>query len=433
MNKVALQDFTLAPQRPHLQQKPRNDSTIAVPNRFAKALVFGLALVILACLNKFILGTGQNFSAGQIMVQSSADIYFARLSSFAILLMSIVLASITGVSKAAVRTSAVFWMPLILFLWLRLPVLEGDKAVFLRTLNFYAVMISMSLLACNKQNSVLFLKYLYYIMAAANSIGLVLFIAKMPFSYFSDGYGIMFTGVFPQKDILSTTAALGALLAISRMLRGYKYVDLAIFCLQILTLSYAATLSSLGAFVFGFFALFRPVLLLGLTGTLAVTLPFSHSIFAPITTILGKDPTFTGRTRLWEFTLEESLKLPLFGHGFRHISATADWMQMLQSEFRSDSFFIPHAHNLWIDSFYKFGIFGTTILILIMILIPMIFIRPSPLFDLNRLCYALLSFWLFKSALTVPFLSSDTTSYIWAFCLSFCIIRARDRSKNTKS
>lgn len=430
MNKRAFHVYTLAAKQP---RAPQHANIGVAPNHFAKILVFGLALLILACLNKFILGTGQNFSAGQIMQQSSADIYFARMSSFAILLMSIVLANITGVSRTAIRTSALFWLPLILFLWLRLPILEGDGPVLLRTLNFYAVIIAMSLLACNKENSNLFLKYLYYIMAIANSIGLVLFTAKIPFSYFSDGYGMMFTGVFPQKDILSTTAALGAILAISRITSGYKCIDIGIFCLQIITLFCAATLSSLGAFIFGFFAIFRPVLLLGLTGAFAILLPFTHFFFASIATMLGKDPTFTGRTRLWEFTLEEALQSPLFGHGFRHVSATIDWMQMLQSEFRSDSFFIPHAHNLWIDAFYKFGIFGTTILALIMILIPMIFIRPSPLFDPNRICYALLSFWLFKSALTVPFLSSDTTSYIWAFCLSFCVICTQDRSENPKS
>lgn len=273
MNKRAFHVYTLAAKQP---RAPQHANIGVALNHFAKILVFGLALLILACLNKFILGTGQNFSAGQIMQQSSADIYFARMSSFAILLMSIVLANITGVSRTAIRTSALFWLPLILFLWLRLPILEGDGPVLLRTLNFYAVIIAMSLLACNKENSNLFLKYLYYIMAIANSIGLVLFTAKIPFSYFSDGYGMMFTGVFPQKDILSTTAALGAILAISRITSGYKCIDIGIFCLQIITLFCAATLSSLGAFIFGFFAIFRPVLLLGLTGAFAILLPFTH-------------------------------------------------------------------------------------------------------------------------------------------------------------
>ena len=408
---------------PALRQKSDTAQTRDMPpaSRLTRFLVLSLAVVILACLNKLILGTGQNFSAGQMMVQSTADIYFARVSSFSILLLSILLAGVTGISQAALKSISIFWLPLIGYLWLRVPIFDGDGAVLLRTLNFYAVLASMSILASNRKNAELFLLNLYYLIAFVNLIGLTLFIAKVEFSYFSDGYGIMFTGLFPQKDLLSTTAALGACLALFRLLTRYKFIDIGIFILQITTLFLSSTLSSLGAFIFGALAIFAPVFAIGFAGSVALCLPVMHSVFAPVAILFGKDPSFTGRTRLWDFTLQEAQQAPLFGHGFRHISATAEWMQMVQSEFRSDSFFIPHAHNLWVEGYDKFGIFGIILLALALIVSPMLFKRPQNGEPLDQICYALLPFWLFKSALTVPFLNSDTTAYLWAFCLSFCV------------
>jgi O-antigen ligase len=390
-------------------------------SRVTQGLTLLLAMLVLTCLNKFILGTGQNFSTGQIMIQSSAEISYARLSSFAILCLSVLLTAFTGISKKAVKNTALFWLPLLAYMWLRIPILEGNAAILFRTLNFFAVIISMSLLTCNRKTATLFLDNIYYLMAISNFIGLAFYLFKIPFSYFTDGYGIMFTGIFPQKDLLSTTAALGALIAVQRSIVKINYSDGVIFILQILTLFLASTLSSLGAFFFGFFGLFAPRFAIAVTGFLAVLLPILYPIVAPITALIGKDPTLTGRTRLWDFALKDASETPLFGHGFRHISATRDWMQMLQSEFRSDSFFIPHAHNVWIEILDKFGIFGILILISTLILFPILcnqLKRPSAL---DRLCFALLSFWLFKSALTVPFLNSDTTAYLWTFCLSFSV------------
>ena len=396
--------------------------TVAEPTQasgFIRLLILCVAILILTCLNKFILGTGQNFTDGQIMVQTSKEILFARLSSFIILCLSIVLTAVTGVSNTALKRISLFWLPLIGYLWLRIPILEGDISILFRTLNFCAVITSMSLLACNRRNAALFWTTLYYLMALTNFIGLALYFAKSPFAYFSDGYGIMFTGVFPQKDLLSTTAGLGILFALQRILTKRTLIDIGIFVLQGITLLLASTLSSLGAVIIGAFALFYPLLAIGLGGGLAVLIPLTYSIATPIFKIIGKDETLTGRTKLWQFTLQKAQDSPFFGHGFRHISATHEWMQMLHSEFRNDSFFIPHAHNLWVESFEKFGILGALILIFTLIISPMLNNRNQVCFFLDRFCLALLSFWLFKSALTVPFLNSDTTAYLWAFCFNF--------------
>lgn len=411
------------PAKPVLRIAAEQTQPDKIPNqsRLTQILVLTLAVLILACLNKLLLGTGQNFAAGQIILQSNADIYFARISSFAILLLSFTLAAATGISHAALKKIALFWLPFVLYLWIKIPIFRGEGEILLRTLNFLAVIASMSILASNRRNAMLFLDYIYFLMALANLIGLTLYMAKVPFSYFSDGYGLMFTGVFPQKDILSTTAALGACLAIPRILMQRNFIHLAILTLQITTLFFASTLSSLGAFGFGVLAIFAPVFAIGLAGSIALFLPLIHPLFAPITILLGKDPSLTGRTRLWEFTLDDALKSPIFGNGFRHISATADWMQMIQSEFRSDSFFIPHSHNLWVEGFDKFGVVGLLLLAVALIIWPMFLTRPPNGQPFERICFALLPFWLFKSALTVPFLNSDTTAYFWIFCLSFCV------------
>lgn len=71
---------------------------------------------------------------------------------------------------------------------------------------------------------------------------------------------------------------------------------------------------------------------------------------------LGRDPTFTNRTRIWQLALEYIAKRPWFGYGFgafwREQSADAQifWVAL--------GFKTPHAHNSWLEMALGIGWVG---------------------------------------------------------------------------
>jgi len=74
---------------------------------------------------------------------------------------------------------------------------------------------------------------------------------------------------------------------------------------------------------------------------------------------LGRDPTFTNRTRIWQLALEYIAKRPWFGYGFgafwREQSADAQifWVAL--------GFKTPHAHNSWLEMALGIGVVGAGI------------------------------------------------------------------------
>jgi len=74
---------------------------------------------------------------------------------------------------------------------------------------------------------------------------------------------------------------------------------------------------------------------------------------------LGRDPTFTNRTRIWQLALEYIANRPWFGYGFgafwREQSADAQvfWVAL--------GFKTPHAHNSWLEMALGIGVVGAGI------------------------------------------------------------------------
>ena len=74
---------------------------------------------------------------------------------------------------------------------------------------------------------------------------------------------------------------------------------------------------------------------------------------------LGRDPTFTNRTRIWQLALEYIAHRPWFGYGFgafwREQSTDAQifWVAL--------GFKTPHAHNSWLEMALGIGIVGVGI------------------------------------------------------------------------
>jgi exopolysaccharide production protein ExoQ len=72
---------------------------------------------------------------------------------------------------------------------------------------------------------------------------------------------------------------------------------------------------------------------------------------------LGRDPTFTNRTRIWQLALEYIAKRPWFGYGFgafwrdQNADAQIFWTAL--------GFKTPHAHNSWLEMALGIGVVGT--------------------------------------------------------------------------
>ena len=96
------------------------------------------------------------------------------------------------------------------------------------------------------------------------------------------------------------------------------------------------------------------LLVFGLAGTALLAVGWQDVLAA-----LGRDPTFTNRTRIWQLALEYIGRRPWFGYGYggfwRADSADANifWAAL--------GFKTPHAHNSWLELALGVGIVGVAI------------------------------------------------------------------------
>jgi O-antigen ligase len=96
------------------------------------------------------------------------------------------------------------------------------------------------------------------------------------------------------------------------------------------------------------------LLILGLAAGALLTVGWQDVLAA-----LGRDPTFTNRTRIWQLALEYIARRPWFGYGYggfwRADSADANifWAAL--------GFKTPHAHNGWLELMLGMGIAGAAI------------------------------------------------------------------------
>jgi len=99
------------------------------------------------------------------------------------------------------------------------------------------------------------------------------------------------------------------------------------------------------------------LLVIGLAGGAVLSMTWQDALLA-----LGRDPTFTNRTRIWQLALEYIDYRPWFGYGFgafwQETSADAQtfWVAL--------GFKTPHAHNSWLELVLGVGVVGFGIAIL---------------------------------------------------------------------
>jgi exopolysaccharide production protein ExoQ len=96
-------------------------------------------------------------------------------------------------------------------------------------------------------------------------------------------------------------------------------------------------------------------------GAAAVSSTLLIRYYAAIMGILGKDPTLTGRTKIWSLVLVSIMKHPLLGYGYR------GYWHGLQGESANvslaDHWIVPAAHNGFLDLWLGLGAVGVGIVI----------------------------------------------------------------------
>jgi len=96
-------------------------------------------------------------------------------------------------------------------------------------------------------------------------------------------------------------------------------------------------------------------------GGAAVTGYLFATYYATIMSLIGKDPTLTGRTKIWNLVLASAMRRPLLGYGYR-----AFW-HGLQGESANvalaDRWIVPAAHNGFLDLWLGLGIIGVGLVV----------------------------------------------------------------------
>jgi O-antigen ligase len=100
--------------------------------------------------------------------------------------------------------------------------------------------------------------------------------------------------------------------------------------------------------------LFAFVTLLGSIGVVAAAL----SSIATITSAYGKDTTFSGRTEIWEASIDAFLRRPWLGHGYGALFWREDLSPETAQIWRQVGFEASHAHNGALDMALQIGLVG---------------------------------------------------------------------------
>jgi exopolysaccharide production protein ExoQ len=206
------------------------------------------------------------------------------------------------------------------------------------------------------------------------AIGSLLLAIVSPGNAFVFGYDALvpdFIGIFPHKNVLGQTMAVGALaclhgIRVARRPPLYKIVMLLVFTGMTVAAKSTSALLVILSFcgISAFFMLWqkggaaRGVAILLAIGIAPVLIAI---IVAPdpILELIGKDPTLTGRTEIWAFVTNDIWMKPLFGWGYfgfwhfnnpaaREISDAVHWT-------------VPEAHNGLLELLLDLGFVGTAL------------------------------------------------------------------------
>jgi O-antigen ligase len=89
--------------------------------------------------------------------------------------------------------------------------------------------------------------------------------------------------------------------------------------------------------------------------TLGAALWLAPDIFL---TLLGKDATLTGRTRIWAGVMRQIRLRPVLGYGYGAVwNETSNWGPLAKIT-KEAGFVAHHAHNSWLEQWLGMGLLG---------------------------------------------------------------------------
>lgn len=199
-------------------------------------------------------------------------------------------------------------------------------------------------------------------------------------------------GVHPNKNSLGRLHAMSVIVFLlsARTFRRFRVVNYCFACLAIALVIGSSSATSLVTMLLASVVtvvaqvfrarktLFGAVTIACVAVTVAAV-AFATANLGPITDLLGRDVTLTGRVPLWEFTFGETLRRPLTGFGWNaywggNLSPSHEvWTQFYWSP--------PHSHNALIDYALQIGYPGAGLFLALFLRITyrsIRFVRDTP-------------------------------------------------------
>lgn len=196
-------------------------------------------------------------------------------------------------------------------------------------------------------------------------------------------YGIMgathagaWRGIYPHKNILGKLMVISAVTFLLTALddKRNSFILWLGFFLSIVLLTFAKSTTSL-------LTLIAMIVLIPVCFNLrmhykimVISLIFTTTIGSILSVIfisnadffllsLGKDPTLTGRTALWETIFDKILQHPILGYGYG--AFWRGWDSDAGDVWRLANWTAPNAHNGWIDLCLDLGFFGASMFVFV--------------------------------------------------------------------
>lgn len=354
-----------------------------------KALALAGFLLLLETFRIVLLSGGPERTEGSALFQLvSGSIY---LSALLALLVRGIPSWVFGVLRRAWPLVGLTLLPLVSVLWSQAPDASLRRAIALILSSAFALFLVV------RFNPRTILNLLAIAFAVFVVVGILA--AGIPGMGITPGgeYAGAWRGLTGQKNVFARALALAVALlpaAVVLGLIGRRGLTLAVslLALGLLILAQSAT-SLVSAFAgvaigttlyvalggrIGGFKL-RPelgitfLLIAAVTGALVVTYGWTAILEA-----LGRDPTLTGRTKLWDWSMSVNASegREWLGSGYRAFWINANtkyffevfaWSQNPDGS-RSDSFAGPeHAHSGYVDTYLEFGLLGVTALAVMVI------------------------------------------------------------------
>ena len=341
-------------------------------------LVFVLVVTVLLQLDAFLwIYTGGQYTLNESL-SAGAHIY-----SIARELMLIALLAYLVLRRSLLRLIGQSWPMATLAGYFLLSAAWSDYPVdSLRGLMVFAVQIVVGFVCCVGQDNNAPLNRLKLVAIWFVTIN-VLFFAAFPSLAtgsvgYLQGYQGSLRGVLSNKNSLGASMALcvtpilAATIREGRMRFSASLVTALVVCLGLVALSQSA--SGVAACVIAFvvyvvqLGCVRPapaVMRVGIVGLmLAATLcgvVFAGELGDLIASVLGRDPTFSGRTFLWDYAVKMADLKPTFGYGFAgfwqsHFGSGSDLIKIGLWE-------VNEAHNGFIESYLFGGVVGLVLTI----------------------------------------------------------------------